>query len=614
MKPHVGTAVVRCGFLLALLPLHGLVAQGARPDPNAPPPPSPFWDVTKFSQPTYGVKTLFNVPVRMRDGVNVSVDLYLPDGPGPFPTLVWRTPYSNNNAGEVAEGRWYASRGYAVVKGDVRGKYDSDGEFYHYRHEADDGFDTDEWIGHQPWSNGKLGLMGGSYLGYTELTQAIRGSKYLTAMAASVTTSDVYNNWVYIDGAFFYGFAYPWGAISMDGHVGQTGVPGTFPDAYTHLPILTADSAASHVNRPYRDWLAHPLRTDPYWKGISFEDEIGRISIPFMEIDGWYDLFLRGAIDDHVKIRKFGRTAVARNGTQIILGPWSHETGISRINPATTTDPGIDFGPDATIDKRYLYLRWNDFYLKGIQNGVDKDPPVRIFVMGENKWRSEQEWPLARTVYTKYYIQSAGKANSASGDGVLGTALPSGAPTDTFTYNPASPVPTKGGNTCCSSVPSGPYDQREVEARPDVLVYTTPPLAQAVEVTGPVRMTLFAATSGRDTDWTVKLVDVHPNGYAQNIQDGIVRARYRNGTDKPGVLLTPGQVYEYSIDLWATSNLFQPGHRIRVEVSSSNFPRFDRNLNTGEDPATGTKMVAAQQTIYHSAKYPSHILLPVIPR
>lgn len=575
---------------------------------------SPFWDAAKLSQPTFNVRTQFNVPVRMRDGVKLSVDLYLPEGRGPFPTLIWRTPYSNNSAGEVTQGRWYAQRGYAVVKADVRGKYDSGGEFYHYRDEANDGYDTDEWIGRQPWSNGKIGLMGGSYLGYTEIAQALRGSRFLTAMSASVTTSDIYNNWVFIDGAFFYGFAFPWGAVSMDGHVGQTNNPDDFPAAYRHLPIASADSAASHVNRAYRDWLKHPLRTDPYWKGISFENEVQNIGIPYLTIDGWYDLFLRGALADHVKIRAGGKTKASRDGKKIIIGPWSHSTGVRRINPARPNDPGIDFGPDAELDPQFLYLRWNDYYLKGIDNGVKDDPPVKIFVMGENAWRSENEWPLARTQYTKYYLHSAGRANSLNGDGTLGSTLPTGAPIDTFTYDPELPVPTQGGNTCCSSVPSGPYDQRSVEARGDVLVYTTPVLTEAVEVTGPIVMKLFAASSARDTDWAVKLVDVHPNGYAQNIQDGIIRARYRNGTDKPGVLLEQGRVYEYTIDMWATSNLFRAGHRIRLEVTSSNFPRFDRNLNTGENPATGTRMVKARQTIHHSARYPSHVILPIIPR
>ncbi len=613
MKGSVLTVGAILGGVLTM-PLLPTITEAQGQNPTAPLPTSPNWDIAKLSQPVFKVRTLFNVPVRMRDGVNLSVDLYIPDAPGRYPTLIWRTPYSNNSPGEVEQGRWYASRGYAVVKADVRGKYDSEGEPYTYKYEADDGYDTDEWIGKQPWSNGRIGLMGGSYLGYTEITQAIRGSKYLAAMSASVTTSDIYNNWAYVDGAFFYGFAFPWGGTSMDGHVGQNRTPEDWPKAYWNLPILTSDSAASHVNRPYRDWLRHPLRTDPYWNDISFEDRVHDIGIPYLTVDGWYDLFMRGAIADHVKIKANGRTEAARKGKRLILGPWSHETGVRFVNQPSAADRGIDFGPDAQLNPQLIYLRFQDHYLKGIDNGVDKDPPVTIFVMGENKWRHEQEWPLARTQYTPYYIQSGGRANSSAGDGTLGTALPSGAAADTFTYDPANPVPTAGGNTCCSSVPGGPFDQRKVEERQDVLVYTTPVLTQAIEVTGPIRMKLYAATSGRDTDWTAKLVDVHPDGYAQNIQDGIIRARYNGAIGKSATLLDPGKVYEYTIDMWATSNVFLPGHRIRLEVSSSNFPRFDRNLNTGEDPATGTRMETARQTVYHSTQYPSHVILPIIPR
>jgi uncharacterized protein len=239
---------------------------------------------------------------------------------------------------------------------------------------------------------------------------------------------------------------------------------------------------------------------------------------------------------------------------------------------------------------------------------------VKIFVMGENYWRYENEWPLARTKYTNYYIHSNGKANSALGDGTLSTKAPTDSTVDKFAYDPEHPVPSMGGNVCCSVVPSGPWDQRPVERRDDVLIYTTPAMTEPTEVTGPITMTLFASTTAKDTDWTAKLVDVYPNGYAQNIQSGIVRARYRDGAGKAANPIQSGQVYEYNIDMWATSQVFLPGHRIRVEISSSDFPRFDRNLNTDEDPSTGTRMEIANQTIYHNAEYPSHIVLPLIPR
>jgi putative CocE/NonD family hydrolase len=568
----------------------------------------PHWDETRLSQPVYRVRMEHNVRVPMRDGVTLSADIYFPDSAGRYPTLLWRTPYSNNTESAIEQSKWFAERGYVVVQQDVRGKYDSDGVFYHFRNEANDGYDTDEWIGNQRWSNGKIGGMGGSYVGYTQLTQGIRGSKHLTALAAAVTTTDIYNSWLYVDGAFHYGFAFPWGAIATDGRVAQLTSAYDWPRVYPHLPIATSDEAASHVNGAYRDWVKHSTR-DAYWNGISFESQVGEIQVPLLVVEGWYDIFLRGALRDHIALQ-------GRPGKRLMIGPWAHGTGGRRIGPPPAegeTDPRIDFGPAAEIDMKKIYLRWHDYWLKGIENGVATDAPVKIFVMGENQWRDEREWPLARTEFTNYYISSGGKANSLRGDGALSTTPPTGAGQDTFTYDPASPVPTLGGNVCCSSVPYGPGDQRPAEERGDVLVYTTPALSSAVEVTGPIVMKLFASSTAKDTDWTAKLVDVHPDGYARNIQDGILRARHRDGIGSSGTWLDPGKVYEYTIDMWATSNVFLPGHRIRLEISSSNFPRFDRNLNTGEEAGTGTRMEKAQQTIHHSAQYPSHVVLPIIP-
>lgn len=572
-------------------------------------------DPAKLSQPTYKVIVEHNVRVPMGDGITLSADIYRPDSGERFPALLLRTPYSNNSPDEVQDSTWYAARGYVVVNEDVRGRYDSDGQFYTYRNEAQDGYDTDEWVARQAWSNGKIGTLGGSYLGYTQLTQGIRGSSHLVSMATEVTSTDIYDGWAYVDGALVLGFALPWGAGIVDGHTNQSGVYD-WPSIFQHLPIASADAAAGHVNQPYRAWVQHPRRDDAYWEGISYEKDAQKIAVPLFVAEGWYDIFLRGALRDQERITHDGATAVARENKHLVIGPWIHFKNHSpRINSTPdAADPGVDFGADAQIDMRMVYLRWHDHWLKGIDNGVEREPPISIFVMGENRWRGEHEWPLARTRYTNYYLRSAGHANSVGGDGTLGIGKPGGAATDTFTYDPASPVPTLGGNVCCSSVLNGPHDQRPVETRSDVLVYTTPALQEAVEVTGPITLKLFAATSGTDTDWTAKLVDVYPNGYAQNLQDGIIRARYRHGKEQPAALLEPGKVYEYDIDLWATSNTFLPGHRIRVEITSSNFPRFDRNLNTGEDPGTGTRMQTAHQVIYHSAQYPSHIVLPIIPR
>jgi putative CocE/NonD family hydrolase len=573
------------------------------------------YDEATLSKPEYEVTMEHNVRIPMRDGVTLSADIYRPAAEGKYPVILVRTPYSNNTPGAVEQSKFFAQRGYVCVQVDVRGRYDSDGTFYAFRHEPDDGFDTDEWLGKQPWSNGKIGTMGGSYVGFTQMTQAIRGSRYLTAMAPTVTTLDIYGNWIYTGGAFQYGFALSWGGLFIDGRVNQEYTAYDWPGAFRHLPIATADEAVGRRTQHYRDWVAHPSR-DSYWDQNSHENELDEIGIPLLNAGGWYDVFLTGMLQDDIKIRAHGKTEAARKGKRLMVGPWVHGIG-TRSNPrpeaAYQTDR-IDFGPAAEVDMQRVYLRWFDYWLKGVQNGVPDEPPIRIFVMGENHWRYENEWPLARTRYTSYYFRSGGQANSLHGDGTLSTEPPK-AGTDTFVYDPENPVPTLGGNNCCRSdiAPMGPFDQRAAERRDDVLVYTSEALTEPVEVTGPIQVKLHAATTAKDTDWTAKLVDVHPNGFAQNIQDGIVRARYRE-SGQPASLLESGKVYEYTIDLWATSNTFLPGHRIRVEISSSNFPRFDRNLNTGEDPATGTRISRATQTVHHGAAHPSRIVLPVIPR
>jgi putative CocE/NonD family hydrolase len=572
------------------------------------------YDDAKLSQPRYKVRREANVRVPMRDGVTLATDIYFPDAPGKFPAILVRTPYNKATAQSVPQGEWFAGRGYVVLEQDVRGRWDSDGHFYAFKNEANDGFDMDEWIGQQPWFNGKLGTMGGSYVGYTQWAQAVGGSKYLTAIAPQVTTPDIYGNWFYIDGALHYGFAFPWGGISIDGHTAQYNSGNDWTNMFRHLPVATSDEAAYHRTPHYRDWLAHPTR-DSYWNGISWDNDYEKIGVPAYSVDGWFDIFMRGALHDDQEIRKHGKTQEARAGKRIMIGPWAHSQGGRYALTGNGADPNpVDFGDNAVVDMQKVYLRWFDYWLKGMDNGVATEPPIKIFVMGENYWRYENEWPLARTKYTNYYLHSNGKANSAVGEGTLSTEAPADSVVDTFAYDPAHPVPSMGGNVCCSVVPSGPWDQRPVEHRDDVLIYTAPPVTEPMEVTGPISMTLFAATTAKDTDWTAKLVDVYPNGYAQNVQSGIVRARYRDGAGKAANPIKPGKVYEYTIDMWATSQVFLPGHRIRLEISSSDFPRFDRNLNTGEDPNTGTRMEIARQTIYHNRDYPSHLVLPLIPR
>jgi len=326
-------------------------------------------------------------------------------------------------------------------------------------------------------------------------------------------------------------------------------------------------------------------------------------------VTSWYDIFLRGVLAHFCGLRQHAMAPEARSNQKLIVGPWAHLFPYTGPTSGGTGD--IDFGERARIELHETQLRWFDYWLKGVDRGIVHDAPVKIFVMGENVWRDEQEWPLARTHYTPYYLHSQGQANSLRGDGRLDPAVPGEETTDSFVYDPNDPVPTCGGNTLI--IPMGVQDQRQVETRQDVLVYTSAPMTAPLEVTGPIVVHLFVASSAPDTDFTAKLVDVRPDGYAQNLTDGIVRTRYRTSRMLP-VLLTPGQVTEVTIDLWATSHVFLPGHSLRLDISSSNFPRFDRNLNTGEDQATGTRWQTAAQTIFHDQRYPSHIRLPVIPR
>jgi hypothetical protein len=364
--------------------------------------------------------------------------------------------------------------------------------------------------------------------------------------------------------------------------------------------------------RPGARYLADCLRhpdDGPYWWAINVERQHANIDIPMYHVTSWYDIFLHGGLAHYCGLCRNAMTPEARAQQKLLVGPWAHRFPYTAPSSGDTGD--IDFGANARIELHETQLRWFDCYLKGIDTGISEDAPVKIFVMGENVWRDEQEWPLARTRYTPYYLHCEGQANSVNGNGRLELVPPAEQAPDRFVYDPNDPVPTCGGNTLI--IPMGVQDQRRAEARQDVLVYTGDVVPAPLEVTGPIVVKLFAASSAVDTDFTAKLVDVRPDGYAQNLADGILRTRYRASRMR-AELLVPAQVYELTIDLWATSHVFLPGHRIRLEISSSNFPRFDRNLNTGEEQATGSRWQTAVQTILHDERYPSHILLPVIPR
>jgi len=572
------------------------------------------------------IRSEIGLPVAMRDGVTLYADVYRPDVDEPLPVLLQRTPYDKSQGRTGAlEVMRAASHGYAVVIQDTRGRYESEGEFYPFLDEPNDGYDTVQWCVEQPWSSGKVGMFGRSYVGATQWLCAITNPPGLTCIAPGITASDYYEGWTYQGGALAWGFALSWtmrqltmanmGAISSRHDVPdgtREGLLAAFNEldcTFRHQPIVDLPQLKAPLAGYFYDWIRHSS-SDDYWNRWKIEGHYPHITTPALHIGGWYDIFLLGTLRNFVGMRKQAEDATARNGQRLIVGPWHH-------GPFGEISGEFFFGLGAAgpaIDTDGIHLRWFDHWLKGEQNGTEQESPVRIFVMGRNEWRDEQEWPLARTQYTDYYLHSGGKANTASGDGSLSQEAPGTEAPDVFVYDPRDPAPTHGGALCCgqSFVPGGAYDQQAVEARSDVLCYTTPSLESDIEVTGPLTVTLFAATTAADTDFTAKLVDVEPCGAARSLVDGIIRARYRQGTDESRPI-TPGAVEEYTIDLVATSNVFKAGHRIRLEISSSNFPRFDRNFNTAGDPWAATECVPALQTIHHDGQYPSRIRLPVIP-
>jgi len=535
------------------------------------------------------------VKVILRDGVRLSANIYRPDSDGAFPALLMRTPYGNGGTGN-GEGHFFAERGYAVVLQDTRGRGESEGVFDPFQTEAVDGIDTQRWLIAQSWCNGKIGTFGGSYVGFTQWLPAALAGPHLVAMFPAVTFSDLHDM-AYYGGAFRMSVLSAW-SMEMSIPYGLNARRGMEQTGkiLESLPLIDQDSLAGWKIPFLRDWLSHPER-DNYWERTSLGQGHSRITASAFNVGGWFDICLSGTLKNFTAMTAPGIDPSVRAGQRLLVGPWVH--GLSRDGKVGE----LDFGKESIPDLRQLQLRWFDSRLKGLVTGIDSEDPVRIFVMGRNTWRGEKEWPLARTEYRNFYLHSGGKANTRLGDGVIADRAPAEDNPDRFTYDPRDPV---------RSSPEGPYDQSAKELRPDILVYASAALESDFEVTGPVRAVIFASSTAPDTDFTVKLVDVHPDGRAIGLCDGIIRAAFRNPGKSPSNI-TPGTVYEYSIDLWATSNVFLKGHRIRVEVSSSAFPRFDRNLNTGENFATGTRIEKAAQSVHHSARYPSRIVLPVVP-
>ncbi len=589
--------------LFALALAAGLRADGGHSFPASQPPRN-------------DIRIENRVAIPMRDGVVLYADVYRPVGDGKYPVIVSRTPYSTERTPDAyGAAVFFSRRGYVYVFQDVRGRHESEGRWEPFRDDIEDGYDTVEWAARQPWSNGKVGMEGGSYLGQVQWRAAQAKPPHLVTIFPRVASTSIYHDWITVNGGWRLAFNFGWGPVRQESRIMQNTGPHTMeggPEAISYdnvvwrLPLNAMQELVGRNAQFYRDWIAHP-DYDDYWKKLSVEESFDQIDIPVHTMGGWFDIFAQGALRGYVGVSHKGASEKARKGSNIIMGPWEHG-GAQKVGD-------MDWGKAAVVDYDAVALRWFDYWLKGIANGLDREPPVKVFVMGRNEWRFSNEYPLARTEYRKLYFHSGGKANGSQGDGRLSWEAPAGgAEFDRYRYDPSNPVPSHGGANCCGvGTTSGPRDQRRIENRSDVLVYTSDFLAEETEIVGPLKVVLHASSDAVDTDFVAKLVDVYPDGRAINVAEGILRARYRESLSAPR-LLEPGKIYEMAIDMIGTANAFQKGHRIRVHITSSHFPQFDRNPNTGKPFGMDDELKTATQTVYHSKAHPSHIVLPVIPK
>ncbi len=530
------------------------------------------------SAATYPIHIDQAVPMKTRDGVMLLNYVASPVGDGPFSVVLERTPYGRVNE---AEARYWASRGYILVRQDVRGRGDSRGVDESNAHQREDGYDAVEWAARLPHSTGLVGMIGASDPGL-----------YASAIAPVKATADPVRIAPYIDMVFS-----PTNiadACMMQGKKPRDISNLDVGAAMQHLPLAGLANDLGCSDQIVWDlWLRHPT-FDAYWRDLSVEMHASRVRAPVLAVSAWYD-------DSRATPRHWvGLAAIVGHPFQrMVIGPGAHH-GVDYVNG--------DFGPTARVDVRALELRWFDHFLKKVDNGVDREPPVDLFIMGDNRWRSETEWPLKRTVWTPYYLHSQGHANTSSGDGTLDTMPPTEELPDAYVYDPSNPTPYLIDSRELELSLNDDYAAVHATRPPDVLAYTTAPLTHEIEITGPITASLWAETDARDTDWNVMLLDVYPDGRALRVQDGVMRASDREA------LLRPGVVYRYSIDVWFTGLVVARGHRLRVVVSSAAFPKYDRNLNTGDNNEFGTQYVVAHQRVFHDRRHQSYVTLPIIPR
>jgi len=634
---------IRNRMLLALVATTGMAAAPCSGNAATNLPPRPNLPGTHP-----GIQVQLNVPVPMRDGVELHADVFTPDGPGPFPVLLSRTPYNKEDPGTIEAGIAGAEQGFIMVNMDVRGRYHSPGFWEPFKYEINDGYDSVEWAARLPKSDGKVGMWGASYVGATQWLAAISDPPHLAGICPALTAQDYYRDWAYQSGALQQWFAQSWASqtagdalwqetyfsFSALGHVPSIRSPKTgllarpgqtsMTDPLNYIRVLplrdyttlvtprTGGNAGLKSLEPwYLDWLAHPT-DDAYWQKWSISRDYSRIHVPVFIIGGWYDLFLGGTLENYEGVKAHGGTADARNDDHLLIIPGGH-------SGEGTTVGAYNFGKSAAANTFQFMLDWYKCLFLGQENAVARWKPVRYYQMGTDVWKQSSSWPPPEAGTATYYLHSAGRANTASGNGSLSTQVNdpnANAASDRYVYNPADPVPTMGGSMCCdgADVPNGVQDQRPDEQRADVLVFSTPALQKNLDVTGPVSMTLYVSSSAPDTDFTAVLVDAAPDGSDHNIATGILRMRYRDHDYTKARFMKPGEIYRVNVNLWATSNVFLAGDRLRVDVSSSNFPRWDRNLNTRQSPESGSDFVKATNVIYHDAAHPSSLNLSVMPQ
>jgi len=565
-----------------------------------------------------------DVPMRMRDGVVLRADVYRPDDSEKHPAIVIRTPYGKARSAfsDFLSPIEAAFAGYAVVIQDTRGRFASEGEFVPGAPEGQDGYDTVECVAAEPWCDGNVGMAGASYLARNAWQAAIENPPHLKAIAPHVIGAGILGE-AEMCGVKEVETTISWFAnmaFDMLARMARQGkdvsraleniryVLNNFEEVCNYLPLKEI---------PYfkfegmEQWFQRRLSYDNI-KGIKSEEELfwpyEKVKVPIMHSCGWYDMSVGHTFLNFLKMREKGGSQIAREGQHVFMGPWVHGARLHNFIGA------LNFGVYASGAGSFAterHLQFFDKYLRGIDSPYLV--PIRYFVMGLNRWRSATTWPLPETQWQRFYLHSRGHANSASGDGLLSPEEPGAEPPDIYVYNPHDPVPTRGGRLNPDlNQPAGPQDQSVIERRNDMLCYTTPELKEDIEITGPLKLHLFASTSARDTDFFVKLTDVYPSGMSINVAEGCIRARYRKSILRPE-LVTPGEINEYVIDLASTSNLFRKGHRIRIDITSSNFPRFERNMNTGNPAGEDARGIPAMQTIFHDSQYASYIDFPVMP-